>query len=97
MGVLYFSGGTNGPIILQVLPSDGAEEQQIHDIRRSQSPPTAKRQKVMQLVTRVGQGTPSQNHAVAKVSGQVSRTNLGSNIAEALVSLLLIWIITGAH
>ncbi|XP_069939451.1 GA-binding protein subunit beta-1 isoform X5 [Cherax quadricarinatus] len=68
------TGGTNGPIILQVLPSS-AEEQ---DCNETQSPPAAKRQKVMQLVTRVGQGSSSQNQAVAKVSGQVLSVDLPS-------------------
>lgn len=70
------TGGTNGPIILQVLPSSA--EEQLNEIDRSQSPSVVKRQKVMHLVTRVGQGTSGQTQAVAKVSGQVLRVDLPS-------------------
>ncbi|XP_045609766.2 serine/threonine-protein phosphatase 6 regulatory ankyrin repeat subunit B isoform X1 [Procambarus clarkii] len=65
------TGGTNGPIILQVLPS-GADEDHFNEINKNQSPPATKRQKIMQLVTRVGQGSLGQNQALAKVSGQKS-------------------------
>ncbi|XP_063592119.1 uncharacterized protein LOC134769325 isoform X3 [Penaeus indicus] len=62
------TGETNGPIILQVLSSG---EDQLNELDTGQIPPAPKRQKVMQLVTKTGQGLASQNQAVAKVSGQV--------------------------
>lgn len=62
------SGETNGPIILQVLSS---AEERLNELDTGQNPPAPKRQKVMQLVTKTGQGLASQNKAVAKVSGQV--------------------------
>lgn len=65
---LNISGETNGPIILQVLSSG---EDQLNELDTGQIPPAPKRQKVMQLVTKTGQGLASQNQAVAKVSGQV--------------------------
>lgn len=64
----YVSGETNGPIILQVLSS---AEEQLNELDTGQTQPAPKRQKVMQLVTKTGQGLPAQNQAVAKVSGQV--------------------------
>ncbi|KAG7160567.1 GA-binding protein subunit beta-1-like [Homarus americanus] len=68
-------GGTNGPIILQVLPAS-ADEEHLNEINKNQSPPATKRQKVMQLVTRVGQGSSGLNQAVAKVSGEVLSVDL---------------------
>ncbi|XP_042236924.1 GA-binding protein subunit beta-1-like isoform X2 [Homarus americanus] len=69
------TGGTNGPIILQVLPAS-ADEEHLNEINKNQSPPATKRQKVMQLVTRVGQGSSGLNQAVAKVSGEVLSVDL---------------------
>lgn len=69
------SGGTNGPIILQVVPSCESEDEQGGEgegVVKIASPPPAKRQKVMQLVTRVANTTlPGHTHPIAKVSGEV--------------------------
>lgn len=73
------TGETNGPIILQVLSS---AEERLNELDTGQNPPAPKRQKVMQLVTKTGQGLASQNKAVAKVSGQVLSVDVsrGSNL-----------------
>ncbi|XP_042871998.1 ankyrin repeat and KH domain-containing protein 1-like isoform X1 [Penaeus japonicus] len=73
------TGETNGPIILQVLSS---AEEQLNELDTGQTQPAPKRQKVMQLVTKTGQGLPAQNQAVAKVSGQVLSVDVsgGSNL-----------------
>lgn len=68
--VKFFSDGSSGPVILQILPSDATED--MGEIYGNPSPPAAKRQKIVHLVTSVP-GTSSQQVTRAKVVGQVRK------------------------
>ncbi|KAK8407503.1 hypothetical protein O3P69_002210 [Scylla paramamosain] len=61
------TNGASGPVILQVLPSDATEEV-IGEVNINTSPP-CKRQKIMQLVTKV-HGSSDQQIIMAKTSGK---------------------------
>ncbi|KAK7083139.1 Ga binding protein beta chain [Halocaridina rubra] len=65
------TGGKNGPIILQVMPGDGDD---LNDIDTGQ--PLPKRQKIMQLVTKTGPAPRTQGQAVAHVTGEVLTVNV---------------------
>ncbi|MPC14172.1 hypothetical protein E2C01_006930 [Portunus trituberculatus] len=60
--------GGSGPVILQVLPSDGTEEA-ICEANINTSPSPCKRQKIMQLVTKF-HGSSDQQLIMAKISGK---------------------------
>lgn len=62
------TNGASGPVILQVLPSDATEEV-INGVNVSTSPSPSKRQKIMQLVTKV-HGSSDQQIMTAKTSGK---------------------------
>lgn len=61
------TNGSSGPVILQILPSDATED--MGEIYTNPSPPAAKRQRIVHLVTSIP-GTSSQQVTVAKVIGQ---------------------------
>ncbi|XP_045131400.1 poly [ADP-ribose] polymerase tankyrase-2-like isoform X2 [Portunus trituberculatus] len=63
------TNGGSGPVILQVLPSDGTEEA-ICEANINTSPSPCKRQKIMQLVTKF-HGSSDQQLIMAKISGKV--------------------------
>ncbi|XP_068229027.1 GA-binding protein subunit beta-1-like [Palaemon carinicauda] len=64
------TGGKNGPIILQVMPSDG--EGMMSELDQ----PLPKRQKIMQLITKTGQASLNQGQAIARVTGEVLSVDL---------------------
>lgn len=69
--LIKFSDGTSGPVILQVLPSDATEEV-VTEVNVNLSPSACKRQKIMQLVTKVHESS-NQQVTVAKGSGKVRK------------------------